>query len=504
MKRVSLGVVALASLVLAPALAAAESKTWRPSEGGSIEEDLAPVPLVTRPRTERVWVDVDPALVTPAVNTNKIYLNNCKPNGCVVRGGTNATSIDNASSQGGWPINGTRTLTAFDQSDAVWNQVVECMRDVFGPFGVEITTTNPSPGPHFEIMIAGRPTDLGMSPSTGGVSPFGCGEYIPNSLVFAFQRIYGNDVEEICSVAAQEVAHSFALDHVTDPSDPLTYFNYNGRRRFKNASITCGSDCVGGQSPFGATCTGPTNQVHDCACGGAGLPHITRQGQNSFMRIQTLFGSGTPTPPTVKIVSPMLGANVSPGFPISVEATDDNGIGRVELHVDGMLTSQLVFGPYAFNAPTTLSDGTHTVRAIAYDIYGATASDTVQVVIGEPCGKPADCPNNTDTCIGGRCVPGPGAQGGLGSSCNAGPDCASGQCAQDSSGAKYCVELCELGAGQCPDGFGCLEAAAMQGICWPGFDDGTGGICSAGGTGGAVSLGLMFAAMLFVRRRRRS
>ena len=504
MKRLVVGAICLAA-----ASASAETRTTFPQQGDSINEDTSPV--VTngygRPRLERVWMDVDPGQFAggpvAAVNSNKIYLNNCKPNGCRLRSG-GASSLDIVSNgvtyQGTWGINGSPTLAAFNQSDAVWNNVVTCMRDVFSRFGVEITTTNPGPAPHFEIMIAGSPTNIGLSNGIGGISPFSCQEYIPNSLVFAFANIsiYQNDPEEICATAAQEIAHSFALDHVTDASDPLTYFNYNGRRQFKDAQVTCGSDCVGGQSPMGATCTGGNQQTHVCACGGAT--------QNSVAKIRTLFGSGTPTPPTIKITSPKLGDSVAPGFPIRVEATDDNGIGNVTGTIDGMANLSpmaIVTAPFAFNAPATLTDGTHTIRMIATDIYGTQAEATVQVVIGEPCQRPDDCPNDTDTCIGGRCVTGPGAPGGLGSTCTAGPDCASGQCAEDSSGAKYCVEPCELDAGQCPEDFGCLPTGDT-GVCWPGYDDGTGGICSASGPGGQVTLGLLFASLLVVRRRRRA
>jgi hypothetical protein len=499
MKRLLLGAICLAA-----ASASAETRTTFPQQGDSINEDTEPV--VTndfgRPRLERVWVDVDPGQFSggplAAVNSNKIYLNRCA-GGCVIRSG-GASSIDGAGYQGQWGINGTKTLQAFNQSDTVWNGVVTCMKDVFSRFGVEITETNPSPAPHFEIMIAGSPTNLGMSNGIGGISPFSCQQYIPNSLVFAFANIsiYQNNVNEICATAAQEVAHSFALDHVTDPSDPLTYFNYSGRRQFKDAQVTCGSDCQGGQSPQGATCTGSNQQTHACACGGAT--------QNSVAKIKALFGSGVPTPPTIKITSPTLGESVAPGFPIRVEATDDNGIGNVTGTIDGMANLSpmaIVTAPYAFNAPASLTDGTHTIRMIATDIYGTQSEASVQVIIGEPCSKPADCPNDTDTCIGGRCVTGPGVQGGLGSTCNAGPDCASGQCAQDSSGAKHCVEPCAIGEGQCPDGFGCLETGAENGVCWPGYDDGSGGICSVGGPGGQITLGLAFASMLFARRRRR-
>ncbi|MGE0548499.1 MAG: Ig-like domain-containing protein [Kofleriaceae bacterium] len=488
----------LASLAVTPS-AVADDGVIRPHEGGSINEDVSPVPLATRRRTDRVWVDIDPGTVSQVVNSNQIYLNNCKPNGCVIRGGQGASSIDSGTFQGSWPINGNRTLTAFAASDQTWNQIVDCMKDVFSPFGVEIVTTNPSPAPHFEIMIAGRPTDIGLNSSTLGVSPFSCSTYIPNSLVFAFQKAISelpyNEVEEICATAAQEIAHSFALDHVIDSSDPLTYFPFSGRRYFKNAQVQCGSDCYGGTSPTGLECTGGTQQIHPCVCTGSPT-------QNSVQTITNLFGAGTPTPPTVKITSPKLGDNVAPGFPVHVEASDNLELGRVELYVDNMMTASLQSGPFAFNAPATLSDGTHLVKVIAYDSFGTSASAQVQVVIGEPCGKPADCPSDTDTCVGGRCVPGPGVQGGLGATCNAPTDCASGQCASNSDGERQCVESCLVGEDQCPDGFGCLNAGDL-GVCWKGYDDGSGGGgCTTGGPMGLITMGLGLAVALFRRRRR--
>ncbi|MBX3159147.1 MAG: hypothetical protein KF773_24475 [Deltaproteobacteria bacterium] len=456
--------------------------------GVTINEDTTPAPLVQqRPRLERMWVDIDPSEVTPAVNSKTIFLNFCQPNGCVVKPGP-PNSINNT-----WNINGQRTLRAFSNSDTVKNAVVMCMRDVFGPFGVEITTTDPAPAAHFEIMIAGRPQDLGMSAGIGGVSPFSCQQFIPNSLVFDFSDVWNGNVEEICSTAAQEIAHSFALDHVTDPSDPLTYFGFNGRRRFKDAPVQCGSDCVQGQSPFGDACSGPNQQNHRCACSG-------QQTQNSFQTIKALFGDGTPTPPDVRIVQPKSGANVQPGFPIGVEMTDDQSPGRVEFRVDGQLILTAPKAPYAANAPMNLAAGTHTVEVSGFDIYEAKTVATVQVYIGPPCNGEADCPMESDACIGGRCVPGPSVVGGLGSPCDAGPDCASNQCLSDSNGNRHCVEDCELGKGQCPSNFGCLDAGG-HGICWPGYDDGTGGGCNAGGAG-SLAIGLSMVMLALARRRR--
>ena len=56
--------------------------------------------------------------------------------------------------------------------------------------------------------------------------------------------------------------------------------------------------------------------------------------------------------------------------------------------------------------------------------------------------------------------------------------------------------MCDVG--QCPSGFGCL-ANGNSGVCWPDYDDGSGG-CSA--AGGAIGTSFVFALFMFRRRRR--
>jgi hypothetical protein len=164
-----------------------------------------------------------------------------------------------------------------------------------------------------------------------------------------------------------------------------------------------------------------------------------------------------------------------------------------------MKVSSLTRGPFVINSAATLGDGTHTLEVRATDPQGTVGSSTIDVYIGPPCQKPSDCERDTDTCIGGRCVPGPGVQGGLGSTCTSAPDCASGLCGADDTN-HYCVEPCMKG--QCPSGFGCeINDGDAMGVCWPGYDDGSGG-CSVA-PGGAVTSGLLFAALVFGRRRRR-
>jgi len=473
--RTSIAVLVLG--ILAPALAVGDSK--------------APAPLREHgKRLERVYEAVDLSTVSPHVDMNVIFLNRCA-GGCSVRCSQQTNSSTNGSSVCG---GGTKTLTQFKAGDAVWGQVVQCVREVFAPFGVQITETDPGTARHFEIMIAGNDSDLGLS-GVGGISPFNCSvSYIPNSLVFVFSDTYGSDVDELCAVAAQEIAHSWRMDHVTEPSDPLTYFPFAGRRHFVDRAVQCGSDCIGGQSPFGSTCTGANQQNHACECTG-------QQTQNSVALIKGLFGDGTPTPPSVSIMRPKNGDQVVPGFPVNTEATDDIGLKRVELYIDDVLISTLEDGPYAFNAPATLADGTHRIEVIAYDISETSATAVATVFIGAPCMKPADCSTTTDTCIGGRCVPGSGVQGGLGSPCANNLACASGLCVNGDVGMR-CSDTCDIAAevDECPSGFLCLEAGSL-GVCYPGEED-TGGCASSGGSPvGPIFLGLVFGGLL-VRRRR--
>lgn len=458
---------------------------------------LTSIAAAERPRL--LVIDGNPpteiAPATAAYNT--IFLNRCA-SGCAVKQGSNDDRVDTSDI-----VHGSHVLTAFPYGDDAWKSVVSCVRDTFSSFNVQITDVDPGSASHFEIMIGGAPTDLGFPTNVGGVSSNGCGQtYIPNALVFDFAKVWSQSattcgpacLADVCSTAAQEIGHSFGMDHSHNAADPMTYFNYNLRRYFQNQADPCGSDCVNGVGPMGNACSGTDNQVHTC-CVNRGAT------QNSFATLTSLFGAGTPPPPIVSISSPQQGASVKAGFPVAATATDDAIISRVELAVDGVLVQTLMTEPYGFNAPATLGDGPHTVAVTAYDSHGTAGTKTITVNIGPPCSSAADCPMSTDACIAGRCVPGPGVAGGLGTTCTANSDCGDQNCASDGTN-MYCTTACTQG--QCPDGFGCLPTmdGATMGYCWPGYSDGGSSGCNSG-SGGSVTCGLVFAALLVSRRKRK-
>jgi hypothetical protein len=89
------------------------------------------------------------------------------------------------------------------------------------------------------------------------------------------------------------------------------------------------------------------------------------------------------TKPSVSITSPTGGATVSGTATVAASASDNVGVTRVDLYVDGRLTSSDSTAPYSFAWDTTaLADGSHTLVARAYDAAGnegVSSSVTVQV-----------------------------------------------------------------------------------------------------------------------------
>jgi hypothetical protein len=87
------------------------------------------------------------------------------------------------------------------------------------------------------------------------------------------------------------------------------------------------------------------------------------------------------TLPQVAIVSPASGSTVSGNVTVSVNASDNVGVAKVELWVNGTLVSTDTSAPYSFNWNARKLSGQYTLTARAVDAAGnvASASSTVTV-----------------------------------------------------------------------------------------------------------------------------
>ena len=88
------------------------------------------------------------------------------------------------------------------------------------------------------------------------------------------------------------------------------------------------------------------------------------------------------TPPQVEITSPESGDLVAGTIDITASATDDTGITRVEFYHDDTFIASDSTNSYAVSWDTTeVSDGSCTLKAIAYDTHGLSISDVISVTV---------------------------------------------------------------------------------------------------------------------------
>ena len=417
------------------------------------------------------------------------------------------------------------TLGAWSCGDAKWQQFMTCIKDQYAPYNVMVTDVDPGSTPHVETHVGGVPgamrtqSDPNGLPCNntqgcvGGIAPLGCFGGVDNAItyVFADAPFYNCNAQVLCETAAQESAHAFGLDHEAYCPDPMTYDSGCGAKKFRDHTAPCGE--------FEGQASRP------CACPGTGST------QNSHQVLLDLFGPAISMPanqpPTCSITSPTSGASVTAGFGITVSASDDVAVSKVELWIDGSMVTFKSTAPYTFSAPTSLVPGSHTLEARAIDGSGLQGASSVTVTLGQPaqCQNPQDCPSG-QTCENHSCVLIPTSPGDIGSPCTQGSDCASGQCGAG-PGGMLCTEACDPSASPttCPAGFECLPAGG-SGACWPSGpvtppppggnpDDPvagplTGGCgCVVAGHGASraplagLVLGLTLAAWPLARRRRR-
>ncbi|MDQ3337123.1 MAG: MYXO-CTERM sorting domain-containing protein [Myxococcota bacterium] len=403
--------------------------------------------------------------------SRKLYINDCKPNGCNVSPGSDS-SLNNTSSIAQSAV----VLPAYHHGQAHWDSLIDCVKKTFEPFTIEVVTTDPgNTVPHFEVMVGGQDTDLRPGLSAGGVAPYvSCGAQRSNGLSFVFPRTTA-DLEYLCGAVVQEATHVWGLDHELDAKDPMTYLQLGSLKRFQNSDANCGED-------------NPRN----CRCGGTK--------QNSFKYMTNTFGLNPALAPAgIEIVSPKANAFVKPGFEVEVNSTGPVDLIKADIKVGMMAAGTATKAPYKVATPVTgLPIGKQTLTVSATDFAERPAMATVEVNVMGSCANGASCTDGTK-CLGGVCYPNSDIQGGLGADCTTPEECATGSCIGDGTTMK-CTAQCDPGL-TCPGGFDCVETGGGAGVCWP-SPGGEGGGCSTNGTPGSFALIGLGLALFALRRRR--
>jgi hypothetical protein len=453
----------------------------------------------------RVIIDTPPqSLTEQAAPATVLFLNRCTGGCQVTDNGTNDARNQKTSILSG----GEYLISEFANdagqtgaaADTEWAAIVACVKEVYSPYNITVTDTQPPDGTVYnEAIVAGKPAEVALGADILGIAPLAnnCSAE-GNVISFSFANQHATDgrVDNICWTASQESAHAYGLDHeyeFTDGesacSDPMTYrTDCGGEKFFRNKVADCGE-----------------SKIRDCKC---------TKTQNSHAMLIGIFGPGTPTtpPPQVTLTFPGAGqTTITNGIAIHASAFSRRGITHVELYLNGSRWEDdagVPFGPngqpmsdYAFPLPANLPDGIIDIVVKAYDDLGTvTATPTLTVTKGSPCTTSDQCLKD-QSCDAGKCEwPAPTAE--LGSACTYGQFCTTWQCTQTNEGQK-CSQPCSIDEpADCPKGFDCL-GDAKNGFCWPAT---SGGCCSIADSSDAVWAHAGAAALvagLLLRRRKR-
>lgn len=112
-------------------------------------------------------------------------------------------------------------------------------------------------------------------------------------------------------------------------------------------------------------------------------------------------GPGAPpagdNPPSVSVTAPANGATISGSVAFSANASDDNGVSKVEFYIDSTLVAEDTSSPYSITLNTaSYGNGAHTLKARATDTASQTAESAISVTISN---AGADSENPTVTIV---------------------------------------------------------------------------------------------------------
>lgn len=167
--------------------------------------------------------------------------------------------FDDAGSNTSSIVSQASSLTAFAHGDESWDAVVQCVRDTFAPFDVGVTDVDPGTAPHFEIAIAGLPTQVGLPNGVTNVAPVTCtgDRVVSDGIGFAFANLLGDVPLEICWNASQAAGSLLGLDVVLLATDVMTYLGGPLPKVFEDQAAACGES-----QPRACRCGGTTQNSH--------------------------------------------------------------------------------------------------------------------------------------------------------------------------------------------------------------------------------------------------
>ena len=295
-------------------------------------------------------------------DTQIVYLNR---RGAILTPGANDSRTNRSSI-----IKAAANIPAWQTSTRDWNEVVDCVKGMFAPFNIDVVQNDPGDVPHIESVIGGKSTDLGFPVGVAGLSPFTsrC-DVIPNAIVYTFvESLPSESPQLVCEITAQEIAHSFGLDHQFLCTDPMSYQWCEQDKSFQDEFSSCGEfeerSCK-------------VERMYDCG----------RSVQNSYQELAKRVGLRNGSVfPKIEAVGFSQGDFLKGGDLIEINASDDRSITSVEFSL-GNYKETSTKAPYEFRIPLDVKLGAQTLAFNAVDDSGNKSELFMDMVIDDGAGQ---------------------------------------------------------------------------------------------------------------------
>ena len=269
---------------------------------------------------------------------------------------TAAFTDDDATTNTSWLYGGSFDAYGASPKRAA---IMQALRSDWSRYDVVVTDVRPSSGDYTMAVVS--PTSP-EAPGIVGFAPVDCWDASTHANVtFAFHSADDDySATATATTISQEVAHSFGLEHVDEPSDIMNPTNGGGDPRFSDAC----------QPVLGHSFCGEQH-AEFCPVGQ----------QNAHAELTAMFGpaQGDTPAPAASIVAPVDGSSVEPGSTVVVElaVSSEVELGGLVLFHNGERVGQPT-GNQPFR--WTLSDvefGMHELYVVAVDSAGNETSTAV-------------------------------------------------------------------------------------------------------------------------------
>lgn len=185
----------------------------------------------------------------------------------------------------------------------------------------------------------------------------------------------------------------------------LAHEDYN---LFAGQQKNTGSHDITGKPTYSGGTNPSTYADYALAAGSLGIGNAS-DGKNRGINLTDVGsggsggGGGNPTPPpdtekpTVNFTAPTANESVSDIETATADAHDNIGVTKVEFYLDGSLKMPDTEAPYNYSFDSkTLTNGTHSLSAKAYDAAGNIGTATVTFTVNNPDKTPPSVPTNVN------------------------------------------------------------------------------------------------------------